>query len=139
MCSLHFSSLNPCGDSISQGFLWVKQAWRLWEPAGCLQSPRAREEGERQARGQAPQPEFGFVQNLRLSPPNASQAHFLSPFQSSFPPFSPYTHTHNVWNLQLKFPQRSLSLKNLQQKGQKSSHYGEQYEASLEMENRVPI
>ena len=49
------------------------------------------------------------------------------------------THTHNVWNLQLKFPQRSLSLKNLQQKGQKSSHYGEQDEASLETENRVPI
>jgi len=111
-CSLHFYSIHPCGDSASQGFFRVNQAWRLWEHAGCLQSPRAREGWERQTRDQAPLPEFGFVQNLRLSPKSRMPAKpVFFPLSSvrSHPSLSP--HTHNVWNLQLKFPQRSLSLK----------------------------
>ena len=70
--------------------------------------------------------------------PNASQARFLSPFQCAFPPFSLSTHTQCLEPAVEVSSEVSL-IKNLQQKGQKSSHYGEQYEGSLKTENRVPI
>lgn len=132
----------PVGAAHHKGSSGWSRPWRLWEPAGVLQSPRARErEWERQTRDQqAPglnlvlSKTWGCHQN-----PECQPSPFPSPFPGCTPTSSLSPHTHRVWNLQLKFPQRSLSWKNLQQKGQKSSCSGEQYEGSLKTENRVPI
>ena len=132
-CSLHFYSIHPCGDSASQGFFRVNQAWRLWEHAGCLQSPRAREGWERQTRDQAPLPEFGFVQNLRLSPKSRM------PAKPVFFPLSSVRSHPQCLEPAAEVSSEVSFIKNLQQKGQKSSHYGEQYAGSLKTENRVPI